>query len=114
MLKHSFAPPQSGLGYAEDVPVAFEQGTSAMVADGISQVVANGGGAGGHDDDPTQMELVFGVGEETGEQERGFAGHRDSGVLAQQREGNSPVAVVGDEGAEPVEDGMVHERGDAV
>jgi hypothetical protein len=112
--KHSFATSQGALRYAKDVLVAIEQGASAMAADGISQVVADGGGASGHDDDPTQMKLVFRVGEKAREQERGLARYWDSSVLAQQRKSNGPISVVGDEGAERVDDGVVHERGDEV
>jgi hypothetical protein len=56
------------------------------------------------------MELVFGIREKTGEQERNLTGDRNAGALAEECQSHGPVAVVGDECAEPVEDLVVHEE----
>src|SRR5882672_170675 len=104
-----FLPPFQGwLRNPEEVPIAFQQRTSTIVAEGVSDIVADRRGAGGHYDNPTQIKLVFRVGEEAGQQERSFSGNRDAGVFTEQSERDRPVAMVGDEGSQEIEDGMTH------
>src|SRR6266849_1176730 len=79
------------------------------MAEGIPQIVAKCGSAGTHDDDPAQVQPMFRVGQEAGKQERSLARHWNTGVLAQQRQGYRPIAVVGDESTQEIEDGMPHE-----
>jgi len=42
--------------------IAIKERTPAIVADGLSQITAKRGGASGYHDDPSEMELVFGIG----------------------------------------------------
>src|SRR5713101_1406619 len=79
------------------------------MAEGIPQIVAKCGSAGTHDDDPAPVQPMFRVGQEAGKQERSLARHWNTGVLAQQRQGYRPIAVVGDESTQEIEDGMPHE-----
>src|SRR6266446_3560742 len=65
---------ERALGNPGNVLIAFEQRTSSIVAEEISEIVAERGSAGSHDDDPAQMQLVFRIGQEAGEQERSLAG----------------------------------------
>ncbi len=79
-----------------------------MEADGVTQIAAERGGTGGNDDDPSEMKLVFGIGETARQQERHLAGNGEAGALREQEQGQGPVAVVGDEAAQRVDDGWVH------
>src|SRR4029077_18934456 len=71
-------------------------------------MVAERCGTGGNHDDPSEMELVFGIGEKTCQQERGLTGDRDAGVLAQQCQSHGPIAVVGDERAQRMKNSGAH------
>ncbi len=62
--KQFFAAFERALGTPVNVLITFEQRPSAVVAKGISEIVAEGGGAGAYNDDPAQVQLVFGVGQE--------------------------------------------------
>ena len=46
----------------KDTLIAIKERTPAIVADGLSQITAKRGGASGYHDDPSEMELVFGIG----------------------------------------------------
>src|ERR1700676_493895 len=81
--KHSLAAFQRRRLDPKESLRAIKQRTPAVVSDGIAQIVAERGGTGSDHDDPSEMELVFRIGEKTSQQERGLTGHRDAGVLAQ-------------------------------
>jgi len=81
-----------------------------MVADGVAQIAAERGGASGHNDDPSKVELVFVIGQKTRQQESDLTGDGDAGAFRQQGHSHGPVTVVGDEGAEKVESRVVHGR----
>ena len=89
--------------------IAIEQGTPAVVAQGVTQLAAECGGTGGNHDDPSEMKLVFGIGQKTGQQERDLTGNGNAGALRQQCQSHGPVAVVGDECAQPVKSCVIHE-----
>src|SRR5208337_2428889 len=67
-----------------------------------AQIAAESGSSGGDHDDPSEMELVFGIRHKTSQQERDFAGNGNAGALPEQGQSHGPVTVVGDEGAEKV------------
>ena len=95
---------------AKNVSIAIEQRTSAIGADGIAQIAAEGGGGDGNHDDPAEMEMMLVKGHKTSQQERDLARNRDAGAFGEQRHSNRPVAIVGDEGADEVDDPVVHEE----
>ncbi len=100
---------QRGWRNPEDTLIAIEQWTPAIVADGVADIVAERGGAGGNHDDPSEMEPVFGIGQKTCQQQRRLTGNGDACVLAEQRQSHGPVTVVGDEFAQRVKNCLVHE-----
>src|SRR5208337_971124 len=91
--EHLFAALQRSRRNPKDALIAIEQRTSAIVADGVAQIVAQRGGTGGNHDDPSEMKLLFGIGEKTCQQKRTLAGYRDTGVLAQERHRYAPITV---------------------
>ena len=107
--EHSLAAFHHGRRDPEETLIAIKQGTPAMEADGVAQFAAEGGGTGGNHDDPSEMELVFGIGEKTGQQKRELTGNREASALRQQGQSYGPVTVVGDECAQRVDQRVVHE-----
>jgi hypothetical protein len=106
--KEFFAAFESGGRDAKESCVAVEERPASVVAESVAEIVSDGSSAGGDDDDPSEMEFVFGIGEEASEQESALARNGDAGVFAEEGEGYGPVSVVGDEGTEGVEDCEVH------
>src|ERR1700687_737484 len=107
--KHFLAAFQRGRLNPKESLIAIEQRTPPIVAYDIADVVAERGGTRADHDDPSEMELMFGIGEKTCQQERGFTGDGDAGVLAQQSQGYGPVTVGGDEFAQRMKNREAHE-----
>jgi len=100
---------QRGGGNPKEALIAIEQGTSSIVADGVTQVVAKSSGTGSDHDDPSQMEPMFGIGEKTCQQKRSLTGYGDTGVLAKERQRYPPITVGDNEFAKRVRDRVMHE-----
>ena len=109
-VEHLLPALERGRRNSKKTSIAIEQGPPAIVAQGVAQVVAERGGTGGNHDDPAEMELVFGIGQKTRQQERGLAGDGKAGVLAEQCQSHGPVTVVGDECAQRVKNRVVHDE----
>src|ERR1700675_1542547 len=108
--KQVFAALQRGRLDPKESLGAIEQRTPAIMAEGVAQDVAERCGTGCHDNDPSEMEPVFGIGEKTCQQERGLTGDGDAGVLAEQCQSHGPVTVIGDEFAQRVKNRGAHEE----
>src|SRR5450755_999278 len=63
LLQHGRRNPKSAL-------IAVEQRTPAIVAEGVTHIAAERAGAGGHHDDPAELERVFGIGHGASQQQR--------------------------------------------
>ena len=94
--------------YAKNVAVTIEQRAAAAVADGIAQVVAQRGRTHANEDDVRKLQLVAREGQEAGQQQDGFTGNGDAGVFQQESSTYGPVAILGDEVAQKVEDVLPH------
>ena len=79
-----------------------------MVADEVSQVVAQGGGQGADQDDPRQVQLALGVSEKAGEEQNGLTRHRNAGIFQKQGHAHRPIAVVIEKIAEEFEQVVRH------
>ena len=78
------------------------------MAKGIAHVVTKRSGTGGNYDDPSEMKLMFGIGEKTCEQERALTGEGNARVLAEQRQSHGPVTIVSKEQAQRVKNRVMH------
>jgi hypothetical protein len=88
--------------------IAFQQRSSAVEANGESEVVTQRSRAGRHGDDPSQVQLVFGIGKEARDQQRGFARDWQSRVFEKQHERDRPVAIVSNKCANEMRDAVPH------
>ena len=87
--------------------VTIEEPAATVVADGVPQIVAQGGRAGSYHDDPSKLKSMFGIRQEAGEEQRSLSRDREPGILAEKRDSNGPVSVVGDKLPQMVEEVQV-------
>ena len=89
--------------------VALNQRASAIAAERVTESAARSAGQGTGNDDPSEMQPVFGVGQKAAKQKRGLRGNRNACVFDQKGESNRPVSIVGDELAKMME--RMHDGG---
>src|SRR5262249_40853315 len=58
--------------------------------------------------DVGKLQFLTGISEKAGQQEYGFAGYGDAGIFKKERHADCPVAVLRDQVAKEIEDGLPH------
>ena len=109
VLREKILAASDGLGLdAKDVLIAVEQWAAAAIADREAQVVSERSCAHADHDDVRKLQFLTRVGKEAGEQKDRFSRHGDTGIFEKQAPADRPVAILGDQVAQEVEDVLPH------
>lgn len=102
--KERFPPSKRRRRYTKEALIALDQRPPTVVADRVSEIVPKRRRASCDHDDPRQTQSVLGVGKKAGEEQRGLTRHRNARILREQRNRNSPVAIISNELAKMLEE----------
>src|ERR1017187_6116390 len=102
-VKHFLTALQGSGGNPKEALIAIQQPTPAVKTNRIAETAPECPGASGDNNDPAEVELVFGVSQKTGQQQRDLAGNGNARAFAEQCQSYGPVTVIGDEGTQPME-----------
>ena len=92
-----FAEFDAALGDPHIGPIAQQQPIAEFAADHIADGLADNGGDRRHDDDPDDVQLVSGAGENAGEDQHRFTRKRQPDAFQSDDDGDHQEAVVGNE-----------------
>ena len=92
---------------AKCAAVTIKEAATSAIADQVPQVVSQGGRAHADHDDVGELQFLAGIRKQAGQQQDGFAGHGHAGIFEKQRHADGPVAILRDQVAQEIEDGLL-------